>query len=243
LYTDGEDYDNGLRHHFEVSVHVFKPEDISQDPHDQGANDGAGYRSAAAGETGSSNDNCGNGVEFISTCLQDGSKLATNSFPRSLASRFRLECRIGRGGMGVVYEANDLQLQRKVAVKLILEDWIKDSAALDRFRHEPHVLAGFQHPNVVTLFDAGVTSGGRPFLEELNYRAKLPVGEFRAIVRQLCSALSAAHRRSLMVVLANVDVVDKLRFALLPSVRMRARLFGSIRDSVGIVSQAGGAPS
>lgn len=66
--------------------------------------------------------------------------------------------------MGRVYEGTDLQLRRKVAVKLILEDSIKDSVALDRFRREPHVLASFQHSNVVTLFDAGVTPGGYPFL-------------------------------------------------------------------------------
>jgi eukaryotic-like serine/threonine-protein kinase len=142
-------------------------------------------------------------------CLHDGSKLATNSFPRSLAGRFRLECRIGQGGMGLVYEANDLQLQRKVAIKLVLEDRIKDSAALDRFRREAHLLAQFQHPNVVTLFDAGVTKGGQPFLvmerlqgrtlrQQLNDRTKLPACEIRTIVRQLCAALSAAHRRSLV---------------------------------------------
>lgn len=113
------------------------------------------------------------------------------------------------GGMGMVYEASDLQLQRKVAVKLVLEDTIKDSAAVDRFRREAHLLAGFQHPNVVTLFDAGVTEGGQPFLvmerlqgrmlrHQLNDRTKLPACEIRTIVRQLCAALSAAHRRSLV---------------------------------------------
>ncbi|MBV8891872.1 MAG: protein kinase, partial [Acidobacteria bacterium] len=138
-------------------------------------------------------------------CLHDGSKLATNSFPRSLAGRFRLECRIGQGGMGLVYEASDLQLQRNVAVKLVLEDRIKDSAAVDRFRREAHILARFQHPNVVTLFDAGVTKGGQPFLvmerlqgrtlrQQLNDRTKLAACEVRGIVRQLCGALSAAHR-------------------------------------------------
>lgn len=76
-------------------------------------------------------------------CRRDDSKLATNSFPRCFLGRFRLEFRIGRGGMGVVYEATDLQLQRRVAVKLILEDAIKDSAALDRFRREAHVLGKF----------------------------------------------------------------------------------------------------
>jgi serine/threonine protein kinase len=142
-------------------------------------------------------------------CRRDAAKLAVNPFPRCFAGRFRLEFRIGRGGMGVVYEATDLQLQRKVAVKLILEDSIKDSAALDRFRREAHLLANFQHPNVVTLFDAGVTPDARPFLvmerligrtlrEELNHGKKLPVSDVCVIVRQLCAALSAAHRRSLI---------------------------------------------
>jgi tRNA A-37 threonylcarbamoyl transferase component Bud32 len=142
-------------------------------------------------------------------CLQDGSRLTVNAFPRCLAGRFRLASRIGQGGMGLVYEATDQQLQRKVAVKLILEEGIQDAAALDRFRREARVLASFQHPNVVTLFDAGVTAGGRPFLvmerlqgrtlrEELNSRTKLPGDEVRSIVLQLCAALSAAHRRFLI---------------------------------------------
>ncbi|HEX4808936.1 MAG TPA: protein kinase [Bryobacteraceae bacterium] len=142
-------------------------------------------------------------------CRRDGSRLATNSFPRCFLGRFRLEFRIGRGGMGLVYEATDMQLQRKIAVKLILEDSIKDPAALDRFRREAHVLASFQHSHVVTLFDAGVASGGQPFLvmerlvgrtlrEELNARTRLPAIEVRSMVRQLCAALSSAHRRSLI---------------------------------------------
>src|SRR3982751_1801148 len=52
-----------------------------------------------------------------------------------------------------------------------------------------------------------------------------------------------AGKPKAFVVLANIDVIDRLRFALLPSVRMRARLFGSIRESLGIIPQAGGAPS
>jgi serine/threonine-protein kinase len=123
--------------------------------------------------------------------------------------RFRLETRIGQGGMGSVYEAMDLQLERRVAVKLISENLIADWTALDRFQREARILAGFQHPNVVTLFDVGVTKDGRPFLvmerlqgrtlrDELNCRTRLPNDEARSIVRQLCAGLSAAHRRSLI---------------------------------------------
>jgi hypothetical protein len=69
---------------------------------------------------------------------------------------------------------------------------------------------------------------------------QLPENHANAIVA--CDFFTVVTAWFRVVILANVDVVDKLRFALLPSVRMRARLFGSIRDSVGIVSQAGGAP-
>lgn len=134
--------------------------------------------------------------------------LALLSSRRFSEERFKLESRIGQGGMGSVYEAMDLQLGRKVAIKLISENLIADSAALDRFQREARILAGFQHPNVVTLFDAGVMPDGRPFLvmerlqgrtlrEELNCRTSLLGDEVRSIVRQLCAGLSAAHRRSL----------------------------------------------
>lgn len=133
--------------------------------------------------------------------------LPSQRFP--LETRFRLESKIGQGGMGAVYEACDLQLERKVAIKLISENLIGDPAALDRFQREARILAAFQHPNVVTLFDVGVMPDGWPFLvmerlqgrtlrEELNYRTKLPSQEVRSIVRQLCAALLAAHRRSLI---------------------------------------------
>lgn len=123
--------------------------------------------------------------------------------------RFRLESKIGQGGMGSVYGAVDLQLERKVAIKLISDNLVSDSAALDRFRRETRILTGFQHPNVVTLFDAGVMADGRPFLvmerlqgralrEELNCRIRLPSDEIRSIVGQFCGGLSAAHRRSLI---------------------------------------------
>jgi eukaryotic-like serine/threonine-protein kinase len=132
--------------------------------------------------------------------------LPSRRFPQE---RFRLESKIGQGGMGTVYEAMDLQLDRKVAIKLISENLIADSAALDRFQREARILAGFQHPNVVTLFDVGVMPDGRPFLvmerlrgrtlrEELNCRTRLSSDEARSIVGQLCTGLSAAHRRSLI---------------------------------------------
>ena len=145
----------------------------------------------------------------LEICPDDGSKLATIPLPYCLDERFRLQRRIGKGGMGVVYEATDLQLQRKVAVKVISQDRISSPDAVERFRRESRVLAGFQHPNVVTLYDIGITSQGQPFLvmellsgitlrQELQRRKRLPIGEINNIVHQVCAALSAAHRRSLI---------------------------------------------
>ncbi len=124
-------------------------------------------------------------------------------------ARFKLELRIGQGGMGTVYEAVDSHLERKVAIKMISANLVADSAALERFQREARMLAAFQHPNVVALFDVGVMPDGRPFLvmerlqgrtlrEELNSRGTIPTEEVRSIVRQLCAALSAAHRHSLI---------------------------------------------
>jgi hypothetical protein len=153
---------------------------------------------------------CGRCYETnLGTCPNDGARLVTAPVPYCLDERFRLQCRIGKGGMGIVYEATDLQIQRKVAIKIISQEWTGSSDAVERFRRESKVLGGFQHPNVVTLFDVGITPQGRPFLvmellsgltlrQELDRTKALPLEQIRDIVHQLCAALSAAHRRSLM---------------------------------------------
>ena len=153
---------------------------------------------------------CGRCYETnLGRCPMDETRLVTVPVPSCLDERFKLQCRIGKGGMGVVYEATDLQLQRKVAIKVISEDRIGGSGAVERFRRESRVLAGFQHPNVVTLFDIGIAPQGRPFLvmellsgltlrQELDRTNTLPLPEIRNIVHQVCAALSAAHGRSLV---------------------------------------------
>ena len=66
--------------------------------------------------------------------------------------------------MGTVYEATDGSLDRRVAVKLIREDWIESVDAVQRFRREARAAAGFAHPNVVTIYDYGVDGETRAFL-------------------------------------------------------------------------------
>ncbi len=142
-------------------------------------------------------------------CAQEGARLVPVMLPRLLDARYRLEQRLGRGGMGTVYAAADVALERRVAVKVIREDLVGNAEAADRFRGEARVAASFAHPNVVTIHDFGVAVDTRAFLvmellqgetlrEELKRRNGFPPAHALLILRDVCSALEAAHRRHLV---------------------------------------------
>jgi serine/threonine-protein kinase len=144
-----------------------------------------------------------------STCARDGMALTRTRLPRVLAQRYRLDRRLGRGGMGTVYEALDTALDRRVAVKVIREDLLGSASAADRFRLEARAAASFSHPNVVTIHDFGVARETRAFLvmellhgvslrDELRALKRLPPARTLAILRDLASAVDAAHARSLV---------------------------------------------
>ena len=86
------------------------------------------------------------------------------SLPRTLSGRYRLEQRLGRGGMGVVYSASDLSLGRSVAVKVLREELVGDAESAERFEREARISASFTHPHVVTIHDFGIIQGSRAFL-------------------------------------------------------------------------------
>jgi len=142
-------------------------------------------------------------------CALDGSQLAHLSIPRLLASRYRLDRKLGRGGMGAVYRALDSSLDRQVALKLIREDLVASAEAGERFRREARVAASFAHPNVVTVFDFGMTEDHRAFLvmellegrtlrDELRETKRLTAAHTLEITRSVCLAVDAAHRRQLI---------------------------------------------
>ncbi len=93
------------------------------------------------------------------TCPADGTEL-TLSLPveRTIESRYRLERLVGKGGMGAVYEATDLRLHRKVAVKILTGSMFGNSEALRRFEREAQASARLHHPNIVTVHDYGLLS-------------------------------------------------------------------------------------
>ncbi len=141
-------------------------------------------------------------------CLRDSESLNRMHLPRLLAGRYRLECRRGRGGMGAVYEAMDMALERRVAVKVIRDELIGSADAAERFRREARAAASFAHPNVVTVYDFGVVAGTRAFLvmellegltlrEELIREKRVEPQRTLAIMRGVCGAVEAAHRRPL----------------------------------------------
>jgi serine/threonine-protein kinase len=111
--------------------------------------------------------------------------------------------------MGKVYEAIDQALERRVAVKVIRDEWVYSAAAVERFRREARAVAGFDHPNVVTVHDYGVEAGRRAFLvmelldgvtlrDELRRCERLGAAPTIQLFRGLCSAVEAAHRRQLV---------------------------------------------
>jgi len=145
----------------------------------------------------------------VTQCVQEGARLVPVILPRLLEGRYRVERRLGRGGMGTVYEAADTALERRVAVKVIREDLVGNAEAAERFRREARAAAAFAHPNVVTVHDFGVAMGTRAFLvmellhgmtlrERLRRDGRLTAASTLAILRGVCAAVDAAHRRQLI---------------------------------------------
>jgi serine/threonine-protein kinase len=141
-------------------------------------------------------------------CRAEGAALVAVTAPRLLVGRYQLERRLGRGGMGTVYVALDTSLDRRVAVKLVREDLVGLPGAAERFQREARIAAAFSHPNVVTVHDFGVTGShaflvmelleGRTLRDTLRAEGRVEGQRALAIVRDVTSAVEAAHRRQLV---------------------------------------------
>jgi eukaryotic-like serine/threonine-protein kinase len=124
------------------------------------------------------------------------------------ANRYRVTRKLGGGGMADVYLAEDQELGRRVAIKILHHRYANDEQFVERFRREATHAAGLSHPNIVSVFDRGSTDGsyfivmeyveGRTLKELIRSRGPCPIPIAIAYTRQILSALRYAHRNGVV---------------------------------------------
>jgi eukaryotic-like serine/threonine-protein kinase len=125
-----------------------------------------------------------------------------------ISDRYRIDQKIGSGGMSSVYQAFDPMLERWVAIKLMHRDISSDPDQLERFRREARAVARLNHPHVVTVIDAGEDDGapfivfeyveGETLKERIKRQGRLPVSEAVAYAIEIGRALECAHMHRLV---------------------------------------------
>ena len=142
-------------------------------------------------------------------CSFDNASLVSSRHgSRMITDKYRLDRLLGRGGMGAVYEATHIELERVVAVKLLLPDFTADVEALERFRREARAAARLNHPNVADTYDYGSLPDGGAYIvmelvegqtlrERMNEGGALPFGEAIMVARQVAKGVAAAHRNGI----------------------------------------------
>src|SRR5215813_8240107 len=178
--------------------------------------------------------NCGNVSDGNRFCADCGAELASSLAPiapapsgaqspaavsplsasdaltgMTLDQKYYLESKLGFGGMGSVYRAGRLLIGDRVAVKVLHPDQMADPQAVERFRREAQTAARLKHPNVVTVYDFGVSREGlnyqvmelaegeslRSLVERHSRLAETAAAE---IILQVCAALDEAHRQGIV---------------------------------------------
>ena len=131
------------------------------------------------------------------------------SVPHLIDGKYRIDQLLGRGGMGAVYRARDMRLDRLVALKVVRADLLGDAEAKRRFRREAQIVASLQHPSIVSVFDYGTFADGGAYLvmelvpgEDLRHvlqrEGRLDTPRALRILTAVCSAIEAAHRQGVL---------------------------------------------
>lgn len=151
-----------------------------------------------------------------------------------LNKRYQLLEQLGTGGMSNVFRARDLMLERNVAIKVLHENYSKDQAFQDRFRHEARAAANLSHPNIVTVHDFGYDYGqlfivmeyvpGKDLKSILRQRGRYTVEEAIPLIVQACAGIGYAHRAGLV----HCDVKPH-NMIVMPDSRLKVTDFGIAR--------------
>jgi serine/threonine protein kinase/ketosteroid isomerase-like protein len=145
-----------------------------------------------------------------SSCAEDQTALvASRPGSRMIADKYRLDRMLGRGGMGAVYAGTHLDLDRPVAIKLLLSDFTADADAMERFRREARAAARLNHPNVADTYDYGLLPDGGAYIvmelvegrtlrEYMDAAGAMSVNEAAMIARQVAAGIEVAHRSGIV---------------------------------------------
>jgi beta-lactam-binding protein with PASTA domain/predicted Ser/Thr protein kinase len=158
--------------------------------------------------------------------------------------RYRIVRKLGSGGMADVYLAEDEELGRRIAIKILNDRHANDESFVERFRREAKNAAGLSHPNIVSIYDRGEAEGtyyiameyldGRSLKELVVARGPLPIGDAIDATRQVLAALRFAHRNG--VVHRDIKPHNVLADA---DGRLKVTDFGIARAGVSQMTEAG----
>lgn len=147
------------------------------------------------------------------TCPNDGTTLTSLTMETSVGStigdKYEILAVIGGGAMGLVYKARHTLMKRVVAVKMLHPNMLPDAGTVKRFQKEAEALSCLNHPNILTVFDFGVSTQGQPYLvtdylegqtlgELLEQNQRLEWPRTLSIFLQVCGALSHAHKNGVI---------------------------------------------